>query len=258
MVRGFARRRRRSGGGAPVPGARARPAAPLLHHALLVRPAGGRPHRGAGRGRQQDCGVWGVRWARGQGGGAVLRQPPGARAARVGHACTHGPAGCQEACAKGLCTLMPPPPPPLFCRARQASELVQLPEYQSGEVDRALAAIYLRMDDLLVMEDHREELKALRGSESEGEDREGCVGVPQGCCAACQLSRACSHALQRPNGHQWQPAAREPAGGAGHAVWRRRLPDQACALRCVEGSQLRLVRARVPRGSATHTLGWCL
>ena len=89
-----------------------------------------------------------------------------------------------------------------------------------------------------------EELKALRGSESEGEDREGCVGVPQGCCAACQLSRACSHALQRPNGHQWQPAAREPAGGAGHAVWRRRLPDQACALRCVEGSQLRLVRAR--------------
>lgn len=48
---------------------------------------------------------------------------------------------------------------------------------------------------------------------------------------AIAIPLVCS-ALQRPHGCQRSQPAREPAGGAGHACGRRRLPNQARALRC--------------------------
>ena len=45
----------------------------------------------------------------------------------------------------------------------QAKELLQLPEFRSGDVPQALGRAFLRMDELLVEEKHLEELKTLAG-----------------------------------------------------------------------------------------------
>lgn len=51
----------------------------------------------------------------------------------------------------------------------QPQELSTTDGFRSGEVDRALTQAYLKMDELLLKDEHREELKALKGSESEEE-----------------------------------------------------------------------------------------
>lgn len=56
-----------------------------------------------------------------------------------------------------------------FCAAHLPQELSTTDGFHSGEVDRALTQAYLKMDELLLKDEHREELKALKGSESEEE-----------------------------------------------------------------------------------------
>lgn len=92
-----------------------------------------------------------------------------------------------------VCAGQPPQPRPLFCPGVQPQELANMDGYQNGELERALVQAYLRMDELLLKDEHREELKALKGSESEEE--------PQGWVAAGvrgrrALGRARLRALQ--------------------------------------------------------------
>ena len=54
-------------------------------------------------------------------------------------------------------------------RAPQPQELVTTDGFRAGELDRALVQAYLKMDEMLLKDEHREELKALKGSESEEE-----------------------------------------------------------------------------------------
>lgn len=51
----------------------------------------------------------------------------------------------------------------------QPQELSTTDGFRNGELDRALVESYLKMDEMLLKDEHREELKALKGSESEEE-----------------------------------------------------------------------------------------
>lgn len=56
-----------------------------------------------------------------------------------------------------------------FCANHLPLELSTTDGFLSGEVERALRQAYLKMDEMLVKDEHREELKALKGAESEEE-----------------------------------------------------------------------------------------
>ncbi len=47
--------------------------------------------------------------------------------------------------------------------ARQARELASLEEFRAGDMQKALGRAYLRMDELLVMDNHEAELRKLAG-----------------------------------------------------------------------------------------------
>lgn len=51
----------------------------------------------------------------------------------------------------------------------QPQELAQAEGFNSGDVERAMAETFLHMDELLVKDEFREELKALKGSDSDEE-----------------------------------------------------------------------------------------
>eukprot|EP00887_Chlorella_sp_A99_P005127 scaffold25.g5127.t1 len=56
-----------------------------------------------------------------------------------------------------------------FCAAHLPQELSQADGFANGDVERALAETFLRMDELLVKDEYRDELKQMRGSDSDEE-----------------------------------------------------------------------------------------
>ena len=53
-------------------------------------------------------------------------------------------------------------------RALQASELLRTPEWAAGDAGAALTAAFLRLDQSLLAEENRQELKELAGGEHDG------------------------------------------------------------------------------------------
>jgi hypothetical protein len=48
----------------------------------------------------------------------------------------------------------------------QPAELLDLPAYKAGDLESALSQAFLRMDEVLVRPEHRQELQALRGEDA--------------------------------------------------------------------------------------------
>jgi hypothetical protein len=59
----------------------------------------------------------------------------------------------------------------------QHHELVKTDAYKQGQLDKALEQAFLRMDEILLLAEHRHELKKLKGEEEEDRDGKGGITV---------------------------------------------------------------------------------
>ncbi|KAL4433781.1 hypothetical protein ABPG75_000222 [Micractinium tetrahymenae] len=101
-----------------------------------------------------------------------------------------------------------------FVANHLAQELVSTEGYQANDMERALKQAYLRMDELLVKEEHREELKSLRAKETE-EEGDGGPMVING----ASLPESLLEALGMPSGGGFQiKLVRSGPGARGIAI----------------------------------------
>lgn len=102
-----------------------------------------------------------------------------------------------------------------FAAKHLAQELVASEGYKLNDVGRALVQTFLHMDELLVKEEHRAELKALRTKEGEGEGEAG--GNPMVINGA-SLPESLLEALGMPSGAGFQIKVMRSGAGAGPAA----------------------------------------
>ncbi|EFN51823.1 hypothetical protein CHLNCDRAFT_59087, partial [Chlorella variabilis] len=101
-----------------------------------------------------------------------------------------------------------------FVANHLSQEVISSEAFQANDTERALIQAYLRMDELLVKEEHREELKSLRTKESEEEGDSGPMVIN-----GASLPESLLEALGMPSGAGFQiKLVRSGPGARGIAI----------------------------------------